>query len=185
MADAPSFSTSTRSIAANGIWLTSTAEPPWPWLDTRRPFRRISVADGPCPRRFAADNPFLPRESAPTTSELDARLSLPLPLVDRKAMSCSGLLIPSRTMSWFVMICRGSALRFGSWRMRDPVTTISPASGLLLPTLAEVTGVSAPVGVAAGSVTLPVVLCAAAGEASTSASASPLPIDSIAARAPS
>ena len=39
--------------------------------------------------------------------------------------SCSGLLMPLRWSSWLVMICSGSALLFGSCLMRDPVTRIS------------------------------------------------------------
>jgi hypothetical protein len=60
MAEAPSFSTSTRSMAEKGIWLTSTAEPWRPWAATRRPFSNTKVAPDPWPRRFAKEAPLLP-----------------------------------------------------------------------------------------------------------------------------
>ena len=115
-----------RSMAANGIWFTSTAPPPMPCAATRLPLSRISVEPEPCPRRFAAESPLLPPRAAPeTTSELEARLSAPLPLVDRKLMNCSGLLMLSRDRSSVVMISSGSALSLGSRLMRDPVTIIA------------------------------------------------------------
>jgi hypothetical protein len=102
----------------------STTPPFRPCAATRRPFKRTKVPAAPCPRRFAEDAPLLPRCAPPTTSALLARLSRPLPLVDRKLISCSGLLMPSRLNSSLVRICSGNELSLGSRLMRDPVTTM-------------------------------------------------------------
>ena len=128
MADAPSFRTSTRSKAAMGIWFTSTADPVSPCAATRRPFKSTRVDADPCPRRLAADKPFVPRCAPLVTSALDARLSAPFPFEDRYEISCSGLLIPSRDNSSVFMICSGSELSVGSRLMREPVTMMAAAS---------------------------------------------------------
>jgi len=106
-----------------------------------------------------------PRAAPETTSLFEARLSAPVPLLDRYMTSCSGLLMPLRVISWLVMICSGSALLFGSWRMREPVTMIAPSLAPRSPS-ASVCG-SAPVGVAASGV----VSCANATPGIASASA--------------
>ncbi len=93
---APSFSTSMRSTAAIGIWLRSTCPPFRPWLATRRPLSRMSVALLPWPRRLAELAPLLPRCAPPTTSALLARLSRPLPLTDSDITSCSAVTMPWR-----------------------------------------------------------------------------------------
>ena len=128
MADAPSFRISTRSSAAIGIWFTSTAEPVRPCAATRRPLSSTNVEAEPCPRKLAADKPLVPRCAPEVTSAFDARLSAPLPLVDRNEISCSGLLIPSRVRSSVVMTCNGKALFVGSCLIRDPVTMIAALS---------------------------------------------------------
>ena len=128
MADAPSFKTSTRSSAANGTWFTSTAPPVRPCAATRRPLSKTNVEAAPWPRRFAADRPFVPRCAPLVTSPLDARLSAPVPLVDKNEISCSGLLMPSRDKSEGVITCKGAALFVGSCLMRDPVTMMAVPS---------------------------------------------------------
>ena len=128
MADAPSFRISTRSSAAIGIWFTSTAEPVRPCAATRRPLSSTSVEAAPWPRKLAAERPLVPRCAPDVTSAFDARLSAPLPLVDRNEISCSGLLIPSRVRSSVVITCNGKALFVGSCLIRDPVTMMAVPS---------------------------------------------------------
>src|SRR5258706_3323675 len=110
MAEAPSLSTSTRSIAASGIEFRSTALPFAPWFTIRRPFNSTRVLEAPSPRRLALELPLLLRSVVPCwMPTFEDRLSAPVPFAEIDMSSCSALVKPRRSMSWRVMTCTGSA----------------------------------------------------------------------------
>ncbi len=120
-AEAPSLSTSTRSTAAIGIEFRSTAEPFMPWVATRRPLSSTSVESAPWPRRLADEAPLLPRCAPEVTSAFDARLSEPLPLMLRVAISCSAVTMPWSSSCLREMISTGSAPSLAMRLMLEPV----------------------------------------------------------------
>ena len=99
--EAPSFNTSTRSIAASGMDDKSTEKPFAPCSDTRRPFKSTSVLEDPMPRRLALALPKLLRKVGPLliTPMFDERLSAPLPLALIMVTSCSALTMPALSIS--------------------------------------------------------------------------------------
>ena len=123
MAEAPSLRTSTRSIAANGIWFKSTTPPFRPCDETRRPLRRTRVAPAPCMRRLAEVAPLLPRWAPETTSAFDARLSRPLPLMFNSMSICSALPMPRCSISSGVIVSKGVAPSPSMRLISEPVTT--------------------------------------------------------------
>ena len=69
-----------RSTAAIGIEFRRPTPPFRAVRRHRRPLSSTSVLAAPCPRRLAADIPFMPRDAPATTSALEASLSRPVPL---------------------------------------------------------------------------------------------------------
>ena len=118
--DAPPVSTSTRSINAVGIWLTSEAAelyaPPPP---IRRPLIITSVLLAPIPRRSSVALPDAPLE----TYELSAASSW-----GRLLRKSSILLIPDALMSTEDATITGLELSKPSLLMRLPVTTTSSSA---------------------------------------------------------
>ncbi len=121
-AEAPSRSTSTRSIAESGMLFRSTAfaealNPPTlpkAWLARRRPFSSTSVELAPMPRRFALDTAY---PTPCVVSEYIAVLA-----VMRLRMS-STWWPPIRSMSLRVMMVTGSAVSPSMRLMLEPVTS--------------------------------------------------------------
>ena len=121
-AEAPSFSTSTRSIAANGI--TARFTPCTPFTSpakpfTRLPFIRTSVRPPVRPRRFAVC-----AEKVVTPIVL---LESTLPTLALAPTSCSSsiaLVAPERLMSSLVMTVTGRAVSPSTRLMLEPVTSM-------------------------------------------------------------
>ena len=130
-AEAPSFRTSTRSMAANGI--TARFTPCTPWISPAKPFTRLPLMSTrvcpPCrPRRFAvcADSVVAPM--------VLVRATLPTELLAE--MSCSnsiGVVAPLLSISSREITVTGSAVSPSTRLMLDPVTSMrSLAAGSLV-----------------------------------------------------
>ena len=121
MADAPSFSTSTRSIAAVGMELRSTpdAPPGEAKLAMRRPLSRISVDDTPMPRKLAPEKPRCPAMSEKLAPSVRAAA-----LAEILVSNSAALVEPPRMMSSRVMTCTGNAVSPSMRLIDDPVISI-------------------------------------------------------------
>ncbi len=125
-AEAPSFSTSMRSMAAVGMVLRSTPEPvcrPMPEKTMRRPFRSTRVRRLPRPRRSTRTAPLPPLFTWAFT-----------------ALPCSGiawrksprLTLPLARIASRLITVTGAGVLRSLRRMRVPVTTISSVFSLSL-----------------------------------------------------
>ncbi|SST11394.1 Uncharacterised protein [Acinetobacter baumannii] len=116
-AEAPSRSTSTRSMAAKGMVLRSTAEPSMALFARRRPLSSTRVLFAPIPRRSANEAPpvALPTE----------RLELYTPwLPESRPISSSVLVTPCWRSSSARRTLIGTAVSASTRRIALPVTSI-------------------------------------------------------------
>ena len=113
-ADAPSLSTSMRSIAASGIVFKSTAESaPVPEFTILRPFTKTKVRLMPSPRKLIRAAPAPPLlVAAPVAIPLEAVLC---------CNTCSTDVKPPNVMSCALMIDTGLADSRSVRLMREPV----------------------------------------------------------------
>ncbi len=125
-AEAPSFSTSTRSMAPAWMLLRSTpaSSPGEAKLARRRPLSRISVLDTPTPRRLA---PLKPRWPEVPSVMLAPSVSGALLAVSVRTSSAA-VVTPRSRMSSRVMISIGSAVSPSRRLMREPVTNTVSSS---------------------------------------------------------
>jgi hypothetical protein len=120
MADAPSSSTSTRSMAADGMLFRSTplSSPGDAKLAMRRPFSSTSVEDVPRPRRLAELKPIWSLKPPVPMLTPSVRLLADAEMV---AISSAAVVTPALSMSPRVMTCTGSAASASMRLMAEPV----------------------------------------------------------------
>ena len=122
-AEAPSFSTSMRSMAAVGIEFRSTDESaPVPPGTMRRPFKRARVRESPRPRRLTRVDPSPPLLTA---------VLIELPCSGRLCRKSPIDTLPLATTCSRLMTVTGAGVVRSLRRMRDPVTVISSSAARL------------------------------------------------------
>jgi len=143
-AEAPSFSISTRSMAANGM--TPRFTPPTPWISPAKPFTRLPLM------RTSVCAPCRPRSEAVCAEKVLAPMTLvivelPRLLFDETRFSSSiALVAPLLSISSRVMTVTGSALSPSTLLMLEPVTSMrSLAAGCCAQAGAAAARPSAPI----------------------------------------
>ncbi len=140
-AEAPSLSTSIRSMAATGIEFRSTESlAPFPPGTNRRPLSSTSVRAGPRPRRATRVAPLPP---------LLTWVLMALPCSGRLCRKSPIETLPLATTWSLLITVTGAGVVRSLRRMRDPVTTICSSALFLV--------------AAAASSVVPVVVCDSGG----------------------
>src|SRR5262245_53985008 len=139
MADAPSFSTSTRSMPASGMLLMLTPPVPLPLEKgtTRRPLIRTSVRALPKPRSDAPEKPYVELPAA-----LVSWVAFCEEIADTVWINSSVVVTPRTAISSRVMVWTGSAPSTDALGMPVPVTVYvaaiaAPAARSVVPPSAQ------------------------------------------------